>query len=99
MSEPPAPYLNDRLGGALRSIAEKIGSGPSIAKQAGGWLLEKTSRLKLGHAGSIDFGMFESLEFLALGIYGNLFLWKALQAAAELDSRLREYDFEKLVSR
>ena len=85
--------------GTLRSIAEKIGSGPSATKQVGGWLLEKASRLKLGHAGSTNFEMFESLEFLALGIHGKLCLWKALQAASRLDSRLREYDYEELVSR
>jgi hypothetical protein len=83
--------------GTLRSIAEKIGSGPSATKQVGGWLLEKASRLKLGHAGSTNFEMFESLEFLALGIHGKLCLWKALQAASRLDSRLREYDYEELV--
>jgi hypothetical protein len=43
--------------------------------------------------------MFESLEFLALGIHGKLCLWKALQAASRLDSRLREYDYEELVRR
>jgi hypothetical protein len=83
----------------LQSIAEKIGSGPNIAKQAGGWLLEKMSRFKLGHTGSADFEMFESLELLALGIHGKLSLWKALQAAAGRDSRLREYDFDALIKR
>ncbi len=83
----------------LHSIAEKIGPGPSVVKQAGGWLLEKASRLKLGHTGSTNFEMFESLELLVLGINGKLCLWKALQAASGLDSRLREYDFEELVRR
>jgi hypothetical protein len=83
----------------LRSIAEKIGSGPSVAKQAGGWLLEKLARLKLGHTGSTDFEMFESLELLALGIHGKLCLWQALRSASKFDSRLQEYDFEELASR
>ena len=56
----------------LHSIAEKIGSCPSAIKQAGGWLLEKATRLKLGHTGSTDFAMFESLELLAVGIQGKL---------------------------
>jgi hypothetical protein len=43
--------------------------------------------------------MFESLELLALGIHGKLCLWKALQAASGLDSRLREYNFAKLIGR
>jgi hypothetical protein len=43
--------------------------------------------------------MFESLEILALGIYGKLCLWKALKSAAGFDSRLRKYDFEELINR
>lgn len=85
--------------GTLHSIAENIDASPGVAKQVGGWLLEKVSRLKLGHTGSTDFEMFESLELLALGIQGKLSLWKALQAASRLDSRLREYDFGDLINR
>lgn len=83
----------------LRSIAEKIDASPGVAKQVGGWLLEKVSRLKLGHTGSANFEMFESLELLALGIQGKLCLWKALQAASKLDPRLREYNFAELIGR
>jgi hypothetical protein len=83
----------------LRSIAEKVGHGSSAVKKAGGWLLEKFARLKLGHTSSTDFELFESLEMLAVGIQGKLCLWKALQAASGLDSRLREYDLEDLVCR
>jgi len=92
----PEIQADDRT---LRSIAEKIDAGPGVAKQVGGWLLEKVSRLKLGHTGSTDFEMFESLELLALGIQGKLSLWKALQAASRLEARLREYDFVELVNR
>jgi hypothetical protein len=83
----------------LRHIAEKVGSGPSAVKQVGGWILEKAARLKLGHTGSRDFELFESVELLTLGILGKLSLWKALQAASTSDSRLREYDFETLIRR
>jgi hypothetical protein len=83
----------------LRLIAEKIGSGPSVAKQAGGWLLEKLARLKLGHTDSTNFEMFESLELLALGIQGKSCLWKALQAASRFDSRLHGYGFDEFISR
>jgi hypothetical protein len=87
----PEIEADDRI---LRSIAEKIGSGPSGAKQTGGWLLEKFARLKLGHTGPTDFEMFESLEQLALGIHGKLCLWKALQVAARLDSRRLEFELK-----
>lgn len=83
----------------LRALAEKIGSGPSAVKEVGGWLLEKAARLKLGHTGSTDFAMFESLELLTLGIHGKLCLWKALQMASRPDRRLREFDFEVLIRR
>jgi len=83
----------------LRSIAESIGTGPSIVKEAGGWLFEKFARVKLGHTGSTGFRMFESLELLSLGIQGKLCLWKALQAASHEDSRLRAYAFDDLLSR
>lgn len=79
----------------LREISEKVASGVSELKQAGGWLLEKAVRLKLGHSKSADFGMFESLEFLALGILGKHSLWRALSVASAQDERLREYDFEE----
>jgi hypothetical protein len=83
----------------LRSIAKKVGGGSSAVKKAGGWLLEKFVRLKLGHTGSTDFELFESMELLALGIHGKLCLWKALRAASCLNSRLREYDFAELIRR
>src|SRR5258708_2196292 len=83
----------------LRTIAEKIGSAPSAVKEAGGWILEKAARLKLGHTGSTDFAMFESLELLALGINGKMCLWKALREATRQDARLREFGFEELIRR
>jgi hypothetical protein len=83
----------------LRRIAEEKGSGPSGIKQVGGWLLEKAARLKLGHAGSKNFALFESLELLALGVQGKLSLWKALRVTSDQDVRLREYDFESLIVR
>jgi hypothetical protein len=83
----------------LRSISEKVHASPGVAKQVGGWFLERASRLKLGHTGSTNFEMFESLELLALGIQGKLSLWKALQAGSRLDSRLRDYNFVELISR
>jgi hypothetical protein len=83
----------------LRRIAEKIGSGPSGIKQAGGWLLEKAARLKLGHTGSRNFELFQSMELLALGVQGKLSLWKALRTASGQDARLGGYDFESLIWR
>lgn len=83
----------------LRAIAAKIGGGPSAIKTAGGWLVEKAARWKLGHTGSTGLDLFESLELLLLGIHGKLCLWKALRTASTLDARLREYDFDSLMGR
>lgn len=104
------PSLREFAAGLLPSIEEDHSTLQSIAagigvhdgapaKQAGGWLLEKASRVKLGHAGSSRFEMFESFELLALGVHGKIGLWKALQAAAERDARLRDWDFERLAAR
>lgn len=83
----------------LHSITEEVGGAPSTAKIAGGWLLEKASRLKLGHTGSTNFELFESLELLALGIHGKLCLWKALGVASAAVPGLRGYHFEQLIER
>jgi hypothetical protein len=83
----------------LRNIIATIDDEPSGIKNAGGWLLEKLTRLKLGHTGSVGLEMFESLEMLSLGITGKRSLWKALQVVAKEDIRLREYDFETLLQR
>lgn len=63
------------------------------------WLAEKASRLKLVASSSEDFGTFEALEFLSLGIQGKLSLWGALQVVAESDARLTVLDFHKLIDR
>jgi hypothetical protein len=83
----------------LRSIAKAIDAEPDGIKNAGGWLLEKVARLKLGHTKSAGFEFFESLEMLSLGIAGKQSLWKALRIASNEDHRLREYDFDLLLRR
>jgi hypothetical protein len=83
----------------LRSFAKNIGSGSNVFKEAAAWLAEKASRLKLGASSSEDFGTFEALEFLSLGIQGKLSLWGALQVVAESDARLTVLDFHKLIDR
>jgi hypothetical protein len=83
----------------LRAIKQTIGGGSNTIKSAGGWLLEKASRLKLGHTGSPTFELFESFELLALGIRGKLCLWRALQVASQQDPRLRAFDYDELIRR
>jgi hypothetical protein len=83
----------------LRSILTSIADEPSSLKNAGGWLLERVTRLKLGHTRSAGLALFESLEMLSLGIAGKRSLWKVLQIVEKDDSRLRRYDFERLLQR
>jgi hypothetical protein len=83
----------------LRILAQKIGTGSNILKEAAAWVGEKASRVKLGAGSSGDFGTFEALEFLSLGIQGKLSLWHALQVVAVSDDRLRGLDFKTLISR
>ena len=55
----------------LRSIITSLGGKPSATKQASGWLLEKAFRMKLGHTGSADFSLSESLELLCLASWAS----------------------------
>ena len=59
-------------------LKTSLGSGSNVFKEAAAWLTEKASSLKLGASSSGDFGTFEALEFLSLGIQGKLSLWAAL---------------------
>ncbi len=81
----------------LQILAKEIGTGSNLLKEAAAWVGEKASRVKLGAGLSGDFGTFEALEFLALGIQGKLSLWHALQVVAVLDTRLRGLDFNALI--
>jgi uracil-DNA glycosylase family 4 len=63
------------------------------------WLGEKVSRLKLRHHAGDGLGLFESLEFLSLGITGKLKLWRALEVATTSNPRLRGLDFHQLAAR
>ncbi len=83
----------------LQILAKEIGTGSNLLKEATAWVGEKASRIKLGAGLSGDFGTFEALEFLALGIQGKLSLWHALQVVAVLDTRLRGLDFNALIAK
>jgi hypothetical protein len=83
----------------LKQLADKIGAGSNIVKEFTAWVSEKASRVKLGAGSAGDFGEFEALEFLALGITGKLSLWRALQVLAPSDARLGGVDFQQLIAR
>ena len=83
----------------LQGLAERMDAEGGILKQTGAWLGEKASRWKLHYRASGEFGTFEALELLAVGILGKRGLWRALATLAPLDDRLRDVDFEQLIGR
>ena len=80
----------------LQGIIARVGQGVPIFKEASAWVGEKLSELKLNRG---DFGTFEALEALSLGILGKLALWRALAVIAESDPRVPGVDFSHLVAR
>lgn len=83
----------------LAELGDRLGEGYSKSKEAVAWIGAKLSRVKLGRSLSGDFGVFQALETLGLGIQGKLALWRALAAIAESDIRLRGMDFDRLSTR
>jgi hypothetical protein len=91
------PIEEDRA--VLQRIANTLGEGRSIVKDAAAWVAEKATRFKLRMATDADLGVFETLEVLALGIVGKMKLWQALSAIEPFDSRLKEFDLVNLIRR
>lgn len=83
----------------LEELAKRVGTGGNPLKEAGAWLAEKVSRLKLGRPAAGELGTFEALEALALGILGKQALWDALAVVAPQDPRLSGPDFAELSRR
>ena len=83
----------------LQGLTERLDAERSILKETGAWLSEKVSRWKLHRRAAGEFGTFEALELLAVGILGKRSLWRALATLAPLDDRLQNVDFEQLIAR
>jgi hypothetical protein len=89
----------DRLD--LQALMARLDIGESGTRKIGGWVAEQATALKMRLDDSADgsFRLFESLEFLSLGIAGKLALWQALKAAAQISSQLQWGDYDRLVQR
>lgn len=83
----------------LLEFADRLGVGSSLIKEGSAWLAEKVARLKFHPRMAGEFGTFEALEFISVGIFGKLCLWRALATIAPADSRLRSIDLDRLISR
>jgi hypothetical protein len=85
----------------LESLMNNLEISESRPRKASAWLTEKFTELKLrfDDSSSGDLRLFESLEALSLGIEGKRSLWLALAAAAQVSSRLRIADYDRLRQR
>lgn len=85
----------------LRELMKRLDHSESAVKKTGAWLAEKVTEIKLlleGEYGS-DFGRFEALEVLSLGILGKKALWTALQTVQDSTPALSEFDLPLLIRR
>jgi len=103
--EPIGRFASEILGEVeedrktLEELALRIADGPHPLKDAAAKVAEKIARLKLSHQTAGPMGPFESLEFLAIGVWGKRALWRALAAVAPEDPRLSSLDLNLLISR
>jgi hypothetical protein len=81
----------------LEGIARALDAGSAL-KEAGAWIAEKVSRLKLHREAKGVLGTFEALEAMSLGVLGKRALWRALAVAAGSDARLAGFDFGALAA-
>jgi len=85
----------------LHNLMAALGVADSDARNAGAWLAEKFSRVKLGFSGGkvSNLRLLQTLESLALGITGKRLLWRALHAIRQSSPVLQQTDFEHLEQR
>jgi hypothetical protein len=83
----------------LKQLIERIGEPKNPVKQAGGWVLEKLTRLRFDErvTRSVDLSRLLELEMLAVGIEGKLCLWRALRPLADSRPDLADLDLEGLI--
>lgn len=82
----------------LETVMRAVGATPSPLKQAGGWVAEKLSRIKMGSAAGV-LGTFQAIETLSLGVEGEADLWQALAEVKPRHAGLSPFDFDRLTGR
>ncbi len=84
----------------LKRLIEQVGEPKNPVKQAGGWVLEKLTRVRFDErvTRSADLSRLLELEMLAVGIEGKLCLWRALRSLAGSRPELADLDLERLIS-
>jgi hypothetical protein len=110
-----AEYSDGPLGNSLAEIVREIEHdkdeleklmaaldvAPDSLKQAGAWVAEKLSRLKLSDTfnNDPDLKRMLSFEVLALGIEGKAEMWRALMTIADAEPEIAKLDLDDLVRR
>ena len=82
----------------LADLCAVLDVSPNPVKRAGAWLGEKFARLRLG-GDTKDVARLEALEVLALGIQGQIALWRSLGLVGSSEPRLSHIDFGGLEAR
>ena len=82
----------------LEGLMEALGGNQNPFKQAGAWLGEKLSRLKLGTEQK-DLSNLLSVEALCMGVEGKICLWRTLRELTGQYGALSGFDFDQLLGR
>lgn len=85
----------------LEQMMKRVGTEPSPLKQAGAWVLEKVTRLKLsGQSGGAPMlNLLLTIETLEMGVAGKLSLWTALKEITDSNAQIAEFDLDGLIAR
>ena len=86
--------------GVLKQLIDRIGEPKNPIKQAGGWVLEKLTRVRFDErvTRSADLSRLLELEMLSVGIEGKLCLWRSLRALADSRPELADLDIDALIA-
>lgn len=86
---------------SLQNIMEDLEISQSSLKEAGGWIGEKLSKLKLstGAESSTHVRRLLSIETLCIGVYGKLTLWRNLKEIEGHHPALKAADLDRLSQR
>ena len=84
----------------LKQLLERVGEPKNPVKQAGGWVMEKLTRVRFDErvTRSADLSRLLELEMLAVGIEGKLCLWRALRPLAGSRPEVAALDLDDLTA-
>jgi len=85
----------------LEDLMRRVGTRANPIKQAGAWIMEKVTRLKLSGrtGGAPELNLLLTLETLQLGVEGKRGLWKALKEITGSHAAIAAFDLDGLIAR